>query len=259
MIEVFSSGGGTQSACIAALIVQGRLPKPDFTVIADTRRERSKVWDYNEAVIVPELRKVGIEVHRLSAEEYGYGGTNLFNKSGTLLIPAFTDQGATVGKLSNFCSTYWKIEVVDNFLSRVHKIKRAEYRKWIGFSLDEGSRVSRMMLGKEYRSGLIRFPLVQDVPLRRRQAILEVVNMGWPCPPRSACFMCPNKTDAEWRDSKANDPEEFQEAVRIDREIRLRDKNAWLHKSCIPLDQVDFTEEDDLFSGARCNSGACFV
>jgi len=39
MIEVFSSGGGTQSISITALIIQGRLPKPDFTVIADTGRE----------------------------------------------------------------------------------------------------------------------------------------------------------------------------------------------------------------------------
>jgi hypothetical protein len=36
MIEVFSSGGGTQSACISALIVQGLLPKPDIFAIADT-------------------------------------------------------------------------------------------------------------------------------------------------------------------------------------------------------------------------------
>jgi hypothetical protein len=44
MIEVFSSGGGTQSAAIAALIVQGRLPKPDFVVIADTDYECSSTW-----------------------------------------------------------------------------------------------------------------------------------------------------------------------------------------------------------------------
>jgi hypothetical protein len=259
MKEVFSSGGGSQSVCISALIVMGILPAPDFTVIADTRRERSKVWNYNDDVIVPALQKIGVKVHRLSTEDYGYAGSRLFNKSGTLLIPAFTNQQGAIGKLSNFCSTYWKIEVVDNFLSREHGLKRSEYRKWIGFSLDEGSRYSRMKLGKEGRAGLVRFPLIEDYPLRRHQAIKYVEKLGWPTPPRSACWMCPNHTDHEWRDQKNNEPKEFAKSVALEREIQERYPNAFLHKSCVPLDQVDFTEEDDLFNGSRCNSGACFV
>ncbi len=60
--EIFSSGGGTQSAAITALIVQGRLPKPDFVCIVDTERERSTTWQYLDAVIRPALASVGIEV-----------------------------------------------------------------------------------------------------------------------------------------------------------------------------------------------------
>ena len=38
------------------------------------------------------------------------------------------------------------------------------------------------------------------------------------------------------------------------------DPHAWLHKSCIPLSQVDFRAEPTLFEGADyCSSGACFV
>jgi hypothetical protein len=33
---VWSYGGGKQSVAIAALIVQGKLPKPDLIVMADT-------------------------------------------------------------------------------------------------------------------------------------------------------------------------------------------------------------------------------
>jgi len=36
--QVWASGGGVQSTAIAALIVLGRLPKPDLAVIADTGR-----------------------------------------------------------------------------------------------------------------------------------------------------------------------------------------------------------------------------
>lgn len=54
-VEIFSHGGGTQSAAITALIVQGKLPKPDFVCIVDTERERQSTWDYLDAVIRPAL------------------------------------------------------------------------------------------------------------------------------------------------------------------------------------------------------------
>jgi hypothetical protein len=39
MATVWSCGGGTQSAAIAALIVSGQMPVPDLSVIVDTERE----------------------------------------------------------------------------------------------------------------------------------------------------------------------------------------------------------------------------
>lgn len=260
MIEVFSSGGGTQSACIAALIVQGRLPKPDLAVIVDTERERGSVWEYHDQVVVPALASVGVRLHRISCRDYGYNQDSLFNNKGTLLIPAFTNQSGTVGKLPTYCSTYWKIDAVKIWLRREHKIRHGQARKWIGFSLDEARRYTRMALGKDGIRGLIRWPLIHDVPLRREQAIQEVEKMGWPTPPRSACWMCPNQSDHEWRDLKANYPAEFQKAVELEREVRARDPFAFLHESCVPLDEVDFSTEPELFdSAAQCNSGMCFV
>jgi enterochelin esterase-like enzyme len=38
--QLWASGGGVQSAAIAALIVQGKL-RPDLAVIVDTEREQS--------------------------------------------------------------------------------------------------------------------------------------------------------------------------------------------------------------------------
>ena len=46
MTTVWSYGGGTQTAAIAVLILQGRLPKPDIAVMADTGREIASTWDY---------------------------------------------------------------------------------------------------------------------------------------------------------------------------------------------------------------------
>lgn len=266
MLEVFSSGGGTQSAAIAALIIQGRLPKPDFSVIVDTGREKGSTWDYHDSVIHPELAKVGIELHRVKFADWHaapeHGMDWLSHNGNTVLLPAFTNQSDSVGKLSGYCSDKWKVRVRDRWLSS-QGITRKDFRVWIGFSLDENRRTLRMMKGEEYRNGQIRFPLVEDVPMRRDQSIRLVMEMGWPTPPRSACYMCPNQTDEEWRETKKERPDEFALAARMDHEIRTQDGFVYLHRSCLPLEQVDFEKpkqdpEDDLFTRA-CNSGGCFT
>lgn len=264
MVEIFSSGGGTQSAAIAALIVQGRIERPSFVVIVDTEHERSTTWAYLDSVIRPALRNHGLEVHRVRCAEWAsrpaHGMDYMSHNGNTMLLPAFTSQSSSVGKLSGFCSNTWKVETSDRYIRRALGIPSKEQRRWIGFSLNESSRAARMMAGEEYRSGRIRFPLIQDVPMRRAQSIELVESMGWPTPPRSACWMCPNQNDEEWKNLKENHPEEFAAACAFEIEVQKQDPFAWFHKSCVPLSEVDFgqPESPDLFSRA-CSSGGCFT
>lgn len=240
------------------MIVAGSLPVPDVGVIADTGRERKSTWDYLDGVLNPALAQVGFKVERVKAAEYGYGGTSEFSPKGDLLIPAFTSQTAgDVGKLSAFCNRWWKLDAVRVYLSKVHGITRSKYRSWVGYSFDEQRRWARMMQGEEYQKGLMWFPLV-DKGIKRHEAIRAVERAGWPSPPRSACWMCPNQSDEEWRDLRDTSPDEFAKAVQFDADIRAKDPHAWLHKSCKPLSDVDFSEAPELFSRA-CDSGACFI
>jgi hypothetical protein len=263
MKEIFSHGGGTQSAAITALIVQGRLPKPDFVCIVDTERERPTTWQYLDAVIRPALATVGLEVHRIRNSEWGsnpeHGKNWMSHNENTVLLPAFTSQTGQSGKLSGFCSSKWKVETRQRYVREKLGIPSREQRNWIGFSLDEARRAMRMMHGDEYKAGRIRLPLIHDVPLRRQQAIRIVEKMDWPTPPRSACWMCPNQRDDEWRDLKANHPEEFAAACALEKEVQAVDPHVWFHNSCKPLAEVDFTVEPDLFGDSACNSGVCFV
>lgn len=259
MIQVFSSGGGVQSSAIAAMIVQGKLPKPDFAVIADTEREKSSTWQYMNEVTAPALKSVGVYLVRIRYKEFGslpeHGKQWMSHNGNTVLMPGFTTQTVgSVGKLSAFCSKSWKQHVVDRWLSK-QGVTRSQYQKWIGFSIDETRRALAMMQGEEYQKGLIRFPLIHDVPIRRRQALQECLNMLWPEPPRSSCFDCPNQSDDEWQGITA---EELQMAAVLEREIQAVDPFFWLHRSCIPIDQVNFTSEPDLFERA-CSSGDCFL
>jgi hypothetical protein len=259
LLEVFSSGGGTQSCAISALIIQGRLPRPDYIVIADTGREMKTTWQYLDAVVRPALKAIGLEVHRISKDEFAAPwGRELFATIGQLMIPAFTDLNGSVSKLSAFCSGAWKSEVCDRWFAKTLGITRSKRRHWIGFSLDEPKRWSRMIAGKEFKGGLLRLPLVHDIPTRRHEAIAIVEKMGWPKPPRSRCFDCPNQSDYEWNEVKTDYPADFALAVERDETMRQRDAHAFLHSTAKPLRDADVSQSDDLFSGS-CAEGECFL
>lgn len=85
-----------------------------------------------------------------------------------------------------------------------------------------------------------------------------VKRMGWPNPPRSSCWNCPNHTQEEWRDIKDNKPDDWGQAIKFDREIRQRDPNAFLHADCIPLEDADLSDHNGVLFG-HCDSGMCFV
>lgn len=252
MYEIMSSGGGTQSAAIIALIIQQRLPKPDMIAIVDTEREHPDVWKYHNEIIQPMLAKVGMEIHRIKKSDFAT--VDLWSKGkGGCLMPVFVKGG---GKAPTYCSNEWKLRVLERF-ARSEGIETSQQRRWIGFSMDEAARYHRMRESDDYKNGKIRFPLIDDIPMFRHEAIKIVENVGWPTPPRSACWMCPNHTENEWRNLKINNPEAFQKAVELEREVQQREPNSFFHKSCIPLDEVDFGNEGDLFRA--CDSGMCFV
>ena len=257
MTEIWNYGGGVQSCAIAVLILQGKLPKPDFAVIADTGREKQTTWDYLDNVVAPAMAEIGIKIHRPHKDRYAYRHQDLWSNNGeTLMIPAFTTENNRVSKLPGFCSSRWKKEVVCNFLKREHGIKSSCMRNWIGFSTDEPRRASRMMVSKDYLAGKLWLPLIEGVRMSRAECVKLVEDFGWPTPPRSSCWMCPNAGDAEWREIKQNRPDEFEAACKLDEEIRQRDPHAWLHKSAKPLREVDFTSNGQT---EFCHDGLCFL
>jgi len=257
--QIWNSGGGTQSTAIAALIVQGRLPKPDIAVIADTERERSTTWNYLDQVVLPALQSVGVDLVRVPKSAYSdkdlLGGA----AGDTLLIPAFTDKGNDIGKLRTFCSAEWKRDVVRRYCTTVHGVKAAT--NWIGYSTDElGRALKAQAATKNQGKWQVDFPLIR-LGLSRSNCIALVEGMGWPTPPRSSCWMCPNHHMNEWREIKA-DPRDWAKVVQFDRELRQLDANAWLTDQPLPIEQVDFHDSQEVLFGREdgsCESGMCFL
>jgi hypothetical protein len=238
MDNVWSCGGGVQSIAIAALIVQGRLPKPDYSVIADTGYERSSTWEYMEFL------QTQIHVDIVKASEYATVGLWGGKEKNTLLVPAFSDINGP-SKLPNFCSNEWKQRVIDRWL-RGKGVK--QYRKWLGFSTDEARRA------KDFDAY---YPLI-ELGMSRDACMALIGRMGWPSPPRSSCWMCPNHSAQEWREIKES--KDWASVVAFEKAIQRKDRNAWLTKEMIPIEEVDFSERNaDLFADSGCESGQCFV
>jgi hypothetical protein len=247
-LQIWSSGGGTQSTAIAVLILQGRLPKPDYAFIADTGRETGETWEYLERVTNPALARIGLVVERLVPPEV----PDIFNSKGTLLIPAFM-KGQAEAKGSNFCSSYWKRD----FVKRV-AVERGlvPAMNWLGISTDEVKRVGT----PRAQNWLLRYPLVFDCPMTRGGCVRLIEEYGWPKAPKSSCWMCPNRRDAQWIHLRDTRPEEFRQAVEFDIEMRKRKPDAFLHDSRVPLGEVELKGSgEDHGQLLLCDSGECFV
>lgn len=250
--QIWSSGGGTQSTAIAVLILKGLLPRPDYAFIADTGRETQETWDYLDNVTNPALAKIGLVVERL--EDPSRPG--VFNSHGTLIIPAFLSASATqpANKLTNFCSSKWKRDFVKRVALQRGLLPAVN---WIGISTDEQRRIST----PRAQNWLLRYPLVFDYRASRNDCINLIEEFGWPKAPKSSCWMCPNRRDAQWIHLRDTRPDEFQAAVKFDKELRNQRPDAYLHDSRTPLGEVEFkvAGEDGHGQLALCDSGECFV
>lgn len=224
---------------------------PDLAVISDTERELSTTWDYLDKYTNPALEEVGLTVQRIKKSQYAtvdlYGGAD----RNTLLIPAFTTQGDDIGKLPGFCSNEWKLRVVQRWASNQYRVDEATL--WMGISTDEQRRASTPF-GKWEK----RYPLI-EMNMSRQDCFEIVSSMGWPEPPRSSCWMCPNHRENEWAWQKLHAPEDHQRAVEFDIEIRKHDPDAWLHPSATPLGDVVFDEGNEVMFGKGCQTGLCFT
>lgn len=250
--QIFSSGGGVQSTAIAALIVRGDLPKPDLAVIVDTEREKSTTWEYFDKITVPALASIGVEIQRVQKSKYSK--FDLFFTGGQIAIPAYTDV-AGIGKFPSYCSDHWKKRVVQRWSTK-KGVKKAQ--KWIGFSVDESHRAARMIKNQKNKWG-VWFPLL-EIGMNRRDCLSLLKEMGWPAPPRSSCWMCPNMHMREWREVMSGPDRE--KVIAFEKEIRKHDKHIWLTDQCVPIEQADFSILNESMwgdSGAECESGNCFV
>lgn len=230
MVETlaWSCGGGRQSVGIAALIVQGVLPVPDIAVIVDTERENSSTWNYYGEILQPELARVGLDLKRVKKSDFA---TVDLYRNDDLLIPAFTTETGTIGKLPTFCSNEWKQRVVRRYL---RSIGVTDCDLWLGISINEADRMKDS--GLKWLQHV--YPLI-DLKMTVDDCLRVIAEVGWPEPYWSSCWMCPNKGKQEWL---ALSDDDFRKAQNFEREIQAVDPFVYLTRTGQPLTREAVTE-----------------
>jgi len=259
--NVLNLGAGVQSSCLALMAARGEVtPMPDFAVFADTQAEPTEVYkwlDWLETQLPFPVYRVTAgdltaETLKIRVKEKSKYGEKL--KYLRRIIPVFglKPSGEMQAALGRSCTADFKIKPIIQRIKEKCGIGRAskvlKVTQWIGISYDE---MQRMKL-PNHKWTQHRWPLIEK-RMTRSHCIEWMRANGYKEPPRSACYYCPFHSNNEWNRLKRTDPIHWAKAVEFDRTYRrLQNENTggfrmevFLHRSCKPLDQIDFDSEED--------------
>jgi 3'-phosphoadenosine 5'-phosphosulfate sulfotransferase (PAPS reductase)/FAD synthetase len=250
---VLNYGGGRQTAAIIVLILRGVIERPGKIIMANTGRENQSTWDYLAKHVQPALAGIGMQVEVIDPPKIPLLTYGADDKP---IIPVYTADG----KMSPFCSGNWKRDRMNSYLA---SIKWPGRERWIGFSANEKKRINRMVSSERPDKYTFRFPLA-EMFMTTEDCLAIVEKWGWPQPSVSSCWMCPHKKNEEWARVRDSEPEHWEEACRIDEELREEDlerggTGVWLHHSRVPLRQADLSVAEPLRVQRQCSLGMCFV
>ena len=254
--RVLSLGAGVQSSVLALLLSRpdSRLaalgyPKPDVAIFADTGWEPDYVYRHlewlEEQLDFPLIRVSSGNIKanlKLGRTVSGHSFVD---------VPFFVvDSDGKKGILRRQCTNHYKIVPI---LRQIRKMaggkpgrpfpKDKRVKMWLGISVDEAARM------KPSREPWVdhQWPLI-DLGMSRGDCI-EWFTEHYPGRylPRSACVICPYRSDQHWLELKKSEPESYDEAVKFDRWLRKSKTNPvrkllggrpYLHYTRRPLSSV---------------------
>jgi hypothetical protein len=155
--------------------------------------------------------------------------------------------------MSRSCTRDYKIQPVRKEARRLMELSGLKRATCLfGISVDEAERmnISPVLWIQN------RYPLI-EAAMTRSACARTLTEVGLPVPLKSACGYCPYHSDQGWREVRDHDPEAWLEALAYDDKIRA-DRGAYLHRSLIPLREVDFGEDEPDLFGNDCG-GHCGV
>lgn len=256
-MHIISLGAGVQSSTMALMAAAGEIgPMPAAAIFADTQAEPPSVYEWLDWL----EKQLPFPVHRVTKGDLGAEALRMrVSKKGQIYsrtnIPYFTkdiDSGS-LGRITHrSCTADYKIKPIMKLARKLGSIKRGQKTvgviQWIGISLDE---MKRMKPSRDAWAES-RWPLIEK-RMSRQRCLEWMRDNGYPEPPRSACVFCPFHDSKEWRRMQTDEPLEFEKAVQFEKEVQAGKTASgnftsmpYLHRSCVPLDQIDFRSDVEL-------------
>jgi hypothetical protein len=266
-LTIISLGAGVQSTTLYWLACRGEItPRPDRAIFADTQAEPPEVYRHLEAMKAHPEATIPIDVVTIGSLERDILDPKEGKRFAAIPLRVQSRDGRSNSLLRRQCTREYKLAPIQKRCRELLGLKprqRAAGRfiveQWIGISIDEAHRA------KPSRVKWIttRHPLLFDVPMRRRDCKRWLERHGYTIPVKSACYFCPYHDDATWERMKAEQPDIWAKAVLFDKAVRhgLRgvQEDAYLHRSLVPLDEVDFDPSQNMsLFGEECE-GMCGV
>lgn len=258
-MRILSLGAGVQSSTISLMMEHGEIEKPDYAIFADTGWEPKHCYEWLDW-LEKQLSYPVIRIQHGNIKNDLLENINSSKRFGS--IPFFVEGG--IGKRQ--CTAEYKIKPLQRKVRELlgyqkgQRIPAGSVTMVIGISRDE---VQRM---KPSRDKWITnsWPLI-DIGMSRTDCLNWMRDHGYPLPPKSSCIGCPFHSNQHWREMKANQPEEWEDACNVDEMLRSKGlrwhmkKQEFMHRSCVPLRHANIGDEMtiDLF-GNECE-GMCGV
>jgi hypothetical protein len=248
-LRVLSLGAGVQSTTLALMVAKGEIEAPDCAIFADTGWEPRAVYQHlNRLELAVPFPVYHVRAGNLRDDIMRSSS----QRSGRIAaVPWFLknpDGSAAMGRRQ--CTAHYKLEPLAR---KIRELLGATQRGrvqgfaeiLIGISIDEASR----MKPARVRYMRNRWPLIEH-EMSRNDCLNWLARAGWNAP-KSSCIGCPFHNNGQWRDLRDNDPEAWKDAVALDRMIRkgghargIRGEQ-YMHRSLVPLDEVDLRTAED--------------
>jgi hypothetical protein len=249
-LRLLSLGAGVQSTTVLLLACEGKIPRFDYALFADTQWEPKAVYTQLDKV-----RRVaepaGIPVLTLTAGHIRRDAVDATHRFVTM--PLFVKNlDGSQGMARRQCTGEYKIKPLKAtaraLLGYPHptRIPPGVFAEQaIGISTDEFHRAKDSDV--RYLRNI--FPLL-DLGMSRQDCLTFLAERGFGDTVKSACIGCPYSGNARLRWIRDTYPDDWADLVSFDREIRHGSPRAiadgkplrgqfFVHRSLLPLDQVD--------------------
>lgn len=257
-IQVLSLGAGVQSSGLLKLSADGRLPKLDAAVFADTGWEPKAVYRHLDRLEAEVAKPAGIPIIRVSVGNIRDDALNPEHRFASMPLFVKNPDGAR-GIMRRQCTSEYKLKAIKRAVRQLLGYPHPTpvpagvfAEQWVGISRDEIGRVK----DSDVRYARNVFPLLDlDGAADGRQGWTRddvrryLTANGFGKTPKSACVGCPFHGNRQWREMRDERPEEWADAVEFDRAIRAGNARgnangkhllgeAYLHSSLLPLDEA---------------------